>query len=59
FDSDWASTIPPGGTIRGVISFDGPLEKAVTAVDLSFSTVYGIGAPGSITVADIMLIPGL
>lgn len=59
FRSDWADSVPPGATQRGIITFQGHLPDGVNLASLSFSTVFGQGfdGPDSITVNGIRLLP--
>lgn len=49
FRSRWSTTVPPG-TQQGTIVFGGTLPADATRASLSFSTVFGPGGGGSITV---------
>jgi hypothetical protein len=55
FRSDWAESVPAGGTTRGTVVFD-RLPDGVESVSLSFSTVFGSFDINSLTVADIRLL---
>ncbi|MPZ00297.1 MAG: hypothetical protein GEU97_20395 [Actinophytocola sp.] len=59
FRSDWADSIPPGTTQRGIIVFPGHLPGGVKTAALSFATVFGQGfeGPDSITLGGIRLRP--
>lgn len=59
FRSDWADSVPPGATQRGIITFPGHVPDGVNRVSLSFATVFGQGfeGPDSITVDGIQLRP--
>jgi hypothetical protein len=57
FRSDWPEAVPPGGSVRGFVTFGGHLPADATEVSLSFLTVFvqGFGGPDSIAVRNIAL----
>jgi hypothetical protein len=57
FRSDWAASLPPGGPQRGVIVFTGRLPDGVQEASFSFTTVFGPGGGGALTVAPLALSP--
>lgn len=58
FRSDWPETVPPGGTVRGTVTFGGHPPAGATSASLSFTEIFGsVNAPRSITVDSIGLRP--
>jgi len=59
FRSDWADSLAPGTTQRGVIVFSGHLADSVKFARLNFATVFGAGfeGPRSMTVPNLRLRP--
>jgi hypothetical protein len=59
FRSDWADSLAPWTTQRGVIVFSGHLADRVRRARLSFATVFGAGfeGPRSMTVSNLRLRP--
>jgi hypothetical protein len=57
FRSDWPEAIPPGGAVRGFVTFGKHLPPGTATVSLAFAVVFvqGFGGPDSITVRDIRL----
>lgn len=55
--SDWPEAIPPGGTVRGFVTFGKHLPPGTATASLAFDVVFvqGPGGPASITVRDIRL----
>jgi hypothetical protein len=55
--SDWPEAIPPGGTVRGFVTFGKHLPPGTATASLAFEVVFvqGPGGPGSITVRNIRL----
>jgi len=59
FRSDWATSVGPGSTQRGVVTFVGHFADEVRLARLTFSTVFrqGFEGPTSIAVPDLRLRP--
>jgi hypothetical protein len=57
FRSDWADSLPPGVPQRGVVVFPGHLPDTVLEASLSFTTVFGPGGGGALTVGPLLLSP--
>ncbi len=57
FRSDWPEAVPPGGTVRGFVTFGKHLPPGTATASLAFEVVFvqGPGGPGSITVRNIRL----
>ncbi len=55
--SDWAVSLPPGGRQRGIVVFSGHLPDAVSEASLSFTTIFGPGGGGALTVGPFTLSP--
>lgn len=55
FASQWSSSIPAGGTLSGVLVFDGVFPNDETKAALSFTTVFGPGASDALTVKKLRL----
>jgi hypothetical protein len=52
FRSDWSDAVPPGQTVRGIVTFP-RISDGVDSISISFATIYGQFGDNSITVADI------
>jgi hypothetical protein len=57
FRSDWPEAVPPGGTVRGFVTFGKHVPPGTATVSLAFGVVFvqGFGGPESITVRNIRL----
>jgi hypothetical protein len=54
FRSDWSDAVPPGQTVRGIVTFP-RLPDGVDSISISFATIFGQFGDTSITIADIPL----
>jgi hypothetical protein len=54
FRSDWSDAVPPGQTVRGIVTFP-RLPDGVDSISISFATIFGQFGATSITIADVPL----